>query len=232
MRGKIVWPVVALLIVGSVAILWASGVVSGPEPHVEPIRKGPAGPPSAPTPAGSEQATLGAGCFWCTEALFQKVKGVGSVISGYSGGSVKNPTYKQVCNGDTGHAEVIQVTFDPAVVSFAEILEVFWKTHDPTTLNSQGHDFGTQYRSVVLYHTDEQRRIAQEQKRKLDAAGVFDGPIVTEIVRFSEFYLAEKLHQNFYADNPTHGYCRAIILPKLEKLDKVLKAMHKSPAPK
>jgi peptide-methionine (S)-S-oxide reductase len=232
MHGKIIGLAVVALVVGSVAILWASGVVSGPEAKVEHERKEPAGPPVGPTPAGHEQATLGGGCFWCTEAVFQRVKGVQSVISGYSGGSVMNPTYNQVCTGDTGHAEVIQVTFDPAVVSFAEILEVFWKTHDPTTLNRQGHDRGTQYRSVVFYRTDEQRRSAEEQKKKLDAAKVFDGPIVTEITRFTEFYPAEKNHQNFYLANPQNGYCRAIILPKLEKLEKVLKEIHKAPAAK
>jgi peptide-methionine (S)-S-oxide reductase len=232
MLGKIVGLAAAALIAGSIAILWASGVMSGPAPQVEPGYAEPAGPPPAPAPVGHELATLGAGCFWCTEAVFQKLDGVGSVVSGYSGGSVKNPTYKQVCTGDTGHAEVIQLTFDPAVVSFAQILEVFWKTHDPTTLNHQGHDFGTQYRSVVFYHTEEQLHSAEEQKQKLGAANVFDGPIVTEITRFSEFYPAEKMHQNFYVANPQHGYCRAIIGPKLDKLDKVLKEMHNAPAPK
>jgi peptide-methionine (S)-S-oxide reductase len=182
-------------------------------------------------PRRTSSATVGGGCFWCTEAVFQRVNGVASVMSGYSGGSVKNPTYKQVCGGDTGHAEAIQVTFDPTVVSFGELLEVFWKTHDPTTLNRQGHDVGTQYRSVVFYHTDAQRRIAEEQKHKLDAARVFDGPIVTEITAFSEFYPAEKNHQNFYVDNPNNGYCRIVIVPKLAKLEQVLKEMHKSPAP-
>ncbi len=181
-----------------------------------------AGAPSAPRP-GHQQATLGAGCFWCTEAVFQQIKGVDSVVSGYSGGHVKNPTYEEVCDGTTGHAEVVQVSFDPAVVTFAEILEVFWHTHDPTTLNRQGRDFGPQYRSAIFYHTDEQRAVAEEHKRKLDASGVFAKPIVTAIVSFAAFYPAEAHHQNFYLDHPRHGYCTVVIRPKLEKLQKILK---------
>jgi peptide-methionine (S)-S-oxide reductase len=176
--------------------------------------------PSAP-PEGLAQATFGAGCFWCTEAVFQQLNGVHTVVSGYSGGSLKNPTYRQICTGKTGHAEVIQIGYDPAVISFEELLQVFWQTHDPTTLNRQGNDVGTQYRSAIFYHTDEQKRLAEHYKQKLDAAGVFNRPIVTEIVPFTEFYRAETDHQNYYADNAGQGYCRFIIRPKLEKMKKV-----------
>lgn len=170
---------------------------------------------------GLQVATFGNGCFWCTEAVFQQLDGVTKVESGYSGGQVKNPTYKQVCNGTTGHAEVIQITYDPAKISFEELLEVFWKTHDPTTLNRQGADVGTQYRSAVFYHTDEQRRLAEEYKKKLDASGAFPRPIVTEITQFSEFYKAEDYHQNYYNENGQQPYCQIVIRPKLEKFEKV-----------
>jgi len=172
---------------------------------------------------GLQVATFGSGCFWCTEAVFQQLKGVQSVASGYSGGYVKNPTYRQVCSGTTGHAEVIQVTYDPAVVTYAELLEVFWKTHDPTTLNRQGFDTGTQYRSVVFFHNDLQKREAERYKAKLDAAGIFSDPIVTEITKCSEFYPAEDYHQNYYNDNPNEGYCRRMIGPKLDKLREVFR---------
>ncbi len=172
---------------------------------------------------GLEVATFGAGCFWCTEAVFQRVNGVVKIASGYSGGSVKNPTYKEVCNGTTGHAEVTQITYDPKKVSFAELLEVFWKTHDPTTLNRQGADAGTQYRSAVFYHNDEQKRLAEEYKKKLDESGAFGKPIVTEITAFSVFYEAEDYHQNFYNDNENYPYCQAVIRPKLDKFEKVFK---------
>ena len=144
-----------------------------------------------------------------------------SVTSGYSGGTVKNPTYEQVCGGDTGHAEGIQVTFDPKVISYAELLEVFWRSHDPTTLNRQGNDTGTQYRSVVFYHTPRQKELAEKYKAKIDGAGVFSKPVVTEIVPYAEFYPAERYHQNFYKDNLRNGYCRTIVQPKLDKLQKV-----------
>lgn len=226
MRTRIVALTVAIVVVGAVAIAWASGIVSLPAPNLPHGRPTPAGKPVGPPAAGHQLATLGNGCFWCTEAVFQQVNGVQSVMSGYSGGSVKDPTYKAVCTGRTGHAEVIQITYDPAVVSFAEILEVFWKTHDPTTLNRQGADVGTQYRSAVFYHTDEQKQTAEQHKQKLDAAKVFDRPIVTEIVPFTAFYPAEAEHQNFFLDNPLHPYC-PVIHRKLEKLEKVLKEMHK-----
>jgi peptide-methionine (S)-S-oxide reductase len=172
---------------------------------------------------GLQVATFGSGCFWCTEAVFQQLKGVQSVASGYSGGHVRNPTYRQVCNGTTGHAEVIQVTYDPAVVTYSELLEVFWKTHDPTTLNRQGHDTGTQYRSVVFFHNNDQKKEAGHYKAKLDGAGIFSDPIVTEITQFSEFYPAEDYHQNYYNDNPNDGYCRRMIGPKLDKLREVFR---------
>ena len=177
--------------------------------------------PTTPAPAETSVATFGSGCFWCTEAVFQQLKGVEKVVSGYSGGTVKNPKYGQVCEGTTGHAEVIQVTFDPRVVSYADLLEVFWKTHDPTTLNRQGPDFGTQYRSVVFYHDEEQKKLAQHYKEKLEAEHIFDKPIVTEIVPFKEFYPAELYHQNYFATNPKDGYCQAVLQPKLEKFKKV-----------
>ena len=165
--------------------------------------------------------TLGAGCFWCVEAVFQELRGVHKVTSGYMGGHVKNPSYKEICTGRTGHAEVAQVLFDPAVVSIDEILEVFWMTHDPTTLNRQGADVGTQYRSAVFFHDAEQQAKAEGYKAALDKSGAFPAPIVTEISPASIFYTAEDYHQNYYADNPDQGYCRMVIRPKLEKFRKV-----------
>jgi peptide-methionine (S)-S-oxide reductase len=174
-----------------------------------------------PLAEGLERATFGAGCFWCTEAVFQQLKGVERVVSGYSGGHRKHPTYSEVCSGATGHAEVIQITFDPKQITFAELLEVFWQTHDPTTLNRQGNDRGTQYRSAVFYHSDEQRREAEHFKQRLDESGAFPRPIVSEISPFSEFFPAEDYHQNYFSDNPNQMYCAAIIRPKVEKVRKV-----------
>jgi peptide-methionine (S)-S-oxide reductase len=168
-----------------------------------------------------QKATFGSGCFWCTEAFFSELKGVKSAVSGYSGGKTENPSYKAVCTGLTGHAEVIQVTYDPAVISYPELLEVFWKTHDPTTLNRQGADVGTQYRSAIFYHTDEQREQADHFKKKLEESGAFPRPIVTEITKFDKFYPAEDDHQEYYAENPEAGYCQVVIRPKLEKFRKV-----------
>lgn len=165
--------------------------------------------------------TLGAGCFWCVEAIFQDLKGVTKVQSGYAGGQVDKPTYKQVCSGSTGHAEVVQVSYDPRVVSFDEILEVFWQTHDPTTLNRQGADVGTQYRSAIFYHTEEQRQTAEHYRQKLDASGAFKGRIVTEITAFTNFYPAEDYHQEYFSQNPDQGYCQMVIRPKVEKFHKV-----------
>lgn len=172
----------------------------------------------APLPKNLAQATFGSGCFWCSEAVFQQLKGVARVVSGYSGGRTKNPTYDDICSGTTGHAEVIQVTYDPQVVSYDDLLEVFWKTHDPTTLNRQGNDVGTQYRSVVFFHDDEQRRLAVYYKERLDAAGAFRAKIVTEISPLAEFYPAENYHQNYFQDNARQPYCSFVIRPKLEKL--------------
>lgn len=168
-----------------------------------------------------DTATFGAGCYWCVEAIFQQLKGVEKVVSGFSGGQVKNPSYKEVCNGTTGHAEVIQLTYDPKVISFKELLEVFWTTHDPTTLNRQGADVGTQYRSAVFYHNEEQKKLAEEYKKKLNEEKVYDNPIVTEISAFDIFYPAEAYHQNYYNDNKEQGYCRIVIQPKLDKFKKV-----------
>jgi peptide-methionine (S)-S-oxide reductase len=176
-----------------------------------------------PMPKSSEElqlATFGSGCFWCTEAFFLKVNGVESVTSGYSGGKVKNPTYREVCTGSTGHAEVIQLTYDPKKVSFDELLEVFWNTHDPTTLNRQGADEGTQYRSVVFYHSEEQKKLAEEYKKQLEASRVYKSPIVTEITPITVFYKAEDYHQDYYALNPNQGYCQYVIRPKVEKFKK------------
>jgi peptide-methionine (S)-S-oxide reductase len=173
---------------------------------------------------GLQVATFGNGCFWCTEAIFQRLNGVEKVVSGYSGGKVKNPTYKEVCSGLTGHAEVIQITYDPKKISFDELLEVFWKTHDPTTLNRQGADEGTQYRSAVFYHNEEQKALAEKYKKKLDGSGAFDNPIVTEITAFTEFYPAEDYHQNYFNLNGTQPYCSFVIQPKVEKFQKVFKS--------
>ncbi|MHA2080779.1 MAG: peptide-methionine (S)-S-oxide reductase MsrA [Candidatus Thorarchaeota archaeon] len=170
-----------------------------------------------------ELITFGSGCFWCTEAVFQQLKGVETVVSGYSGGSVEKPSYEQVTSGRTGHAEVCQIQFDPEQISFEEILEVFFNTHDPTTLNRQGNDVGTQYRSVIFYHSEEQRMIAEKVKTELDKSGSWKNPIVTEIVPFEKFYPAEGYHQNYFRNNPNQSYCRLVIAPKLDKFEKVFK---------
>ncbi len=167
--------------------------------------------------------TFGTGCFWCTEAVFQQLKGVTNVVSGYSGGHMENPSYEQVSTGRTGHAEVCQIEFDPDKISFEELLEVFFKTHDPTTLNRQGNDVGTQYRSVIFYHSEEQREIAERAKRNLETSKTFKAPIVTEITAFSRFYPAESYHWNYFRNNPNQGYCRSVIAPKVQKFDKIFK---------
>ena len=178
--------------------------------------------PSQQTPAtATELATFGAGCFWCVEAVFLELDGVVSVASGYSGGSVANPTYEQVCAGTTGHAEVCQIRFDPGRISYPELLEVFWKTHDPTTLNRQGADSGTQYRSAIFYHDALQKTLAEQTLHALDASGAFDDPIVTEISPFQVFYEAEAYHQDYFRRNPDGGYCTKVIRPKMEKFRKV-----------
>ena len=168
----------------------------------------------------TETATLGGGCFWCTEAVFQMLPGVKSVVSGYAGGTKPNPTYKEVCTGDTGHAEVIQITYDPQQVSYEKILETFWDVHDPTTLNQQGHDSGTQYRSIILYNSEAQKITAEKSKQ--EAQKNFKNPIVTQIVPLKAFYAAEGYHQDYYRNNPNQGYCRAVIGPKVEKFEKKL----------
>lgn len=176
-------------------------------------------------PAGlkTDTATFGTGCFWCTEAIFQELEGVLKVTSGYSGGTVVNPTYKQVCDGNTGHAEVIQIVYDPSKITFDELLEAFWQSHDPTTLNRQGNDVGPQYRSVIFYHNAEQKEKAEKYKAELDKSKAFDNPIVTEITPFSKFYVAENYHQDYYNNNGSQPYCYYVIRPKLEKFNKVFK---------
>jgi peptide-methionine (S)-S-oxide reductase len=170
-----------------------------------------------------KQATFGAGCFWCVEAVFQKLKGVTEVLPGYSGGHKANPTYKEVCEGTTGHAEVAQITYDPNQISFTDLLEVFWKTHDPTTLNRQGNDVGTQYRSVIYYHDPEQMTLAQSMKTELDKLKLWPNPIVTEIVPLTEFYPAEDYHVNYYNQHQEQPYCQFVIRPKLDKFYKAFK---------
>ena len=170
-----------------------------------------------------EISTLATGCFWCTEALFQQLNGVKSVVSGYSGGHVENPSYEEVITGQTGHAEVCKIEYDPEQISFEELLKVFFNTHDPTTLNRQGNDVGPQYRSAIFYHTEGQREIAERVKSELDAGGTWKNSIVTEITPFQKFYPAEDYHQNYFRNNPNQGYCRYIIAPKLQKFEKVFK---------
>ncbi|MBP9838327.1 MAG: peptide-methionine (S)-S-oxide reductase MsrA [Proteobacteria bacterium] len=175
-----------------------------------------------------ETATLGGGCFWCIEAIVQRLKGVSKVESGYSGGKTTNPTYQQVSSGETGHAEVIQISFDPKIISYAEILEVFLHLHDPTTLNRQGNDIGTQYRSAIFYHSEEQKQAAEEVIKKITATKLWNKPIVTEVTPFKEFYRAEEYHQNYYNRNKSQGYCSFIIAPKINKLLKEFKDKLKS----
>jgi len=165
-----------------------------------------------------ETATFGAGCFWCVEAVFQKLEGIEKVTSGYSGGNVKNPSYREVTNGSTGHAEAVQIKYNPDIISYEQLLEVFWKTHDPTTLNRQGPDIGTQYRSVIFYHNEKQKQIAEQSRQKMDQSGYFSDPVVTEIKQYKNFYVAEDYHQDFYENNPNQPYCRFRIDPKMEKM--------------
>ena len=175
------------------------------------------------TSTNIEMATLGSGCFWCVEAVFQRLDGVTKVQSGYSGGTIKNPAYREVCAGTTGHAEVCQITFDKSKITFKELLEVFWQTHDPTTLNRQGNDAGTQYRSAIFYHNEEQKALAEKYKAELDKSGAFDKPIVTEITPYTVFYPAEDYHQNYFNLNGQEPYCRFVIQPKVDKFEKVFK---------
>jgi len=171
--------------------------------------------------SNSDTATFGMGCFWCSEAIFQQIKGVTSITSGFSGGTVKNPSYREVCMGTTGHAEVVQVTYNPAEVSYDELLKAFWLAHDPTTLNRQGADEGTQYRSVIFYHSNYQKDLAEKYKKELDSSGAFNNPIVTEISPYTSFYKAEDYHQDYYNQNSSAPYCQIVIAPKLEKFKKV-----------
>jgi peptide-methionine (S)-S-oxide reductase len=167
-----------------------------------------------------ETATLGAGCFWCVEAVFDDLRGVEDVISGYSGGHTENPTYREVCSETTGHAEVTQIKFNPEEISFADILRVFFAVHDPTTLNRQGNDIGSSYRSAIFYHSDEQKKTAEEIIREVTEAGIYDKPIVTEVTKFDKFYPAEDYHQEYFANNPTQPYCAAVVAPKVAKFRK------------
>ena len=170
-----------------------------------------------------DTATFGAGCFWCVEAQFQLLDGVISVTSGFSGGTVKNPTYKEVCTGTTGHAEVTNIVYDPSKITFDELLAAFWKTHDPTQLNRQGEDVGTQYRSVIYYHNEQQKALAEKYKKELNESGAWDKPVVTEISPFTIFYKAEDYHQNYFNQNGTQPYCHYVIQPKVEKFKQVFK---------
>lgn len=165
-----------------------------------------------------EIATFANGCFWCTEAIFKRLKGVISVNPGYSGGKIENPSYKDVCSGNTGHAEAIQIEFEPSIISFSKILEVFWHTHDPTTLNQQGNDIGTQYRSAIFYHNEKQKQDAQELKAKIEKKGIYKDPLVTKITQFTNFYPAENYHKDYYDKNKDYPYCRFVIDPKVKKL--------------
>jgi peptide-methionine (S)-S-oxide reductase len=182
-----------------------------------------------------ETATLAAGCFWCVEAVFDDLRGVEDVVSGYSGGQRENPTYQQVCSGATGHAEVVQIKFNAQEISFRDILRVFFSVHDPTTLNRQGNDVGTQYRSAIFYHSDEQKRIAEEVIKEVTEARVYDDPIVTEVTEFKNFYPAEDYHQEYFANNPNQPYCAAVVAPKVAKfrkmfVDRLKKRTAKQPA--
>ena len=203
----------ALLILLIVPLLVA-GVLS-----LQPGQKGTVESSVAAAP-GKEVATLAGGCFWCTEAIFKELRGVEKVESGYTGGKVANPTYKQVTTGTTGHAEAIQITFDPKQISYKELLEVFFVTHDPTTLNQQGADIGTQYRSAIFYHTPAQKETAEEVVKQFTTDQVYKSPIVTQLEAFKKFYVAEEYHQNYYARNPEQGYCRIVIEPKVLKFRK------------
>lgn len=178
-----------------------------------------------------ETATLGAGCFWCIEAIFDDLVGVTDVVSGYSGGHIEDPTYQQVCSETTGHAEVVSVTFDPSLISYADILRIFFTVHDPTTLNRQGNDIGTSYRSAIFYHSDDQRAAAEAVRNEISAAGIYDDPIVTEITAFEKFWPAEDYHQEYFANNPNQPYCAAVVAPKVAKFKQKYTSLLKSKQP-
>ena len=213
-------------VVTAVAVgIFAALAVSGgndfdPPQHFPVLEPAESGPPTPPADQ-SETATFASGCYWCSEAVFQRVKGVQSVVSGFSGGHVPNPTYEQVCTGTTGHAEAVQVTFYPKAVSYAELLEVFWRSHDPTQKDGQGHDRGPQYRSVVFYHNDRQKELAERYKKKIDEAGVFTKPVVTEVVPSTVFYPAGSEHRDYYNRHTRQPYCQTVIGRKIEKLKAV-----------
>lgn len=214
---------IGLMCLGAIAcgILPFAASMTNADERVEdqPTSKAETQPKPAPRHE-TAVATFGGGCFWCVEAVFQELKGVEKIVPGYAGGKVPNPTYQQVCTGTTGHAEVAQITYDPKVISYPEMLEVFWKTHDPTTLNRQGNDVGPQYRSIILYHDEAQKQAAESIKAKLNESGAFDRPIVTEIVPLTKFYPAEDYHHDYYRLNPQQPYCQYVIVPKLEKFRK------------
>ncbi len=195
-----------------VLVVLVGSIQANPTRHAQASEKG--------KKMNKEIATVAGGCFWCIEAPFEELQGVEKAVSGYSGGHVKNPTYQAVSNGSTGHAEVVQITFDPSVVSYREILEVLFTLHDPTTLNRQGNDVGTQYRSAIYYHSPEQKAIAEKFIAELTAAKAYKDPIVTEVTKFSEFYSAEAYHQEYYVNNPNQGYCSYVIAPKIKKFRK------------
>jgi peptide-methionine (S)-S-oxide reductase len=205
-------------------VTWASCAVrENPQKYMTSSLTAP-GTTGGETGLKTDTATFGTGCFWCTEAVFQELEGVLKATSGYSGGHIKNPTYKEVCEGTTGHAECIQVVYDPTKITYDELLEVFWQTHDPTTLNRQGNDVGTQYRSVVFYHNAEQKQKAEKYKAELTKSGAWDKPLVTEIAAYDTFYAAEDYHQDYYNNNGSQPYCYYVIKPKLEKFEKVFKS--------
>nr|CAA9274983.1 Peptide-methionine (S)-S-oxide reductase MsrA [uncultured Armatimonadetes bacterium] len=205
---------------GGVVASLLSGCVSGPPASAQEKKKkvtAPQNTPPAPAPPGKEIAVLANGCFWCTEAIFTDLKGVEKVESGYTGGQVKNPTYEQVCTGRTGHAEAIRIVFDPKAISYHDLLSIFFATHDPTTLNRQGADVGTQYRSAIFYQSPEQKATAEKVIREVEQARLYKDPIVTQVVAASEYYPAEDYHRDYFARNPNAGYCRAVIAPKVAK---------------
>ncbi|MFN8358498.1 MAG: peptide-methionine (S)-S-oxide reductase MsrA [Candidatus Kapaibacterium sp.] len=207
MKSILILPILCLLVYACTA----------GEPSSIPTKKGK----NMTTSSQIDTATFGAGCFWCVEAVFQNLEGVEKVVSGYAGGTVSNPSYKEVCSGTTGHAEVCQIIYNPQKISYEQLLEAFWGTHDPTTLNKQGNDVGTQYRSVIYYHSDMQKKIAEEYKSQLDASGTWSDPIVTEIAPFTKFYPAEDYHQNYFNLNGEQPYCQFVVRPKVEKFKKM-----------
>lgn len=207
---------IAVTMLTAIFFVSACGQSNQPKPKMEETK-------TNLSTSTTDTATFGAGCFWCVEAVFQRLNGVISIESGYSGGSVKNPSYREVCAGTTGHAEVCRIVYDKTKVSFDELLEVFWKTHDPTTLNQQGNDHGTQYRSAIFYHNEEQKKLAEKYKVEIINSGAYEKPIVTEISPLINYYKAEDYHQNYFNQNGQVGYCKYVIQPKVEKFEKIFK---------